>query len=364
MTRRIQKGDSVESLIMGDEPLWNINIPQTDEYLSSYIIKHTNWCNYHWDMKDYRKSVLEYIKKNKPLFNTISKKNNDNFIFREIGNYCRMITLGCPLSDKLNFLIKTKLEELYGSKPVQVVVEGKKVNIQQRIEDKTQELIGLIEEQVDHFLLNLTVGNLYKFDAQSWLVGIGVKAIHTEEIIKRIIPRERELKASLNSDKDLLEGYSFLGRAKIRRYLEFITDLLNACNTIAENKRKPRKKKKISLEKLVSKLKYLVEDPITKIKSIDPRKIISANILITYNTKTERASIFSSKSGLSIKNSSIINFDEQDSSSKHLGDKKYIFDLTRQNRDVSLFYKSIKVKEKPVRDRMNSETLILQAIKL
>ena len=80
MAKRIQKGDSVESIVLGDEPLWNTNIPITDDYLSGYIIKHTNWCNYHWDMRDYRKAVLEYLKnkKNKNMFNTISKKNSDD----------------------------------------------------------------------------------------------------------------------------------------------------------------------------------------------------------------------------------------------------------------------------------------------
>ena len=365
MAKRIQKGDSVESLVMGDEPLWNLNIPQTDEYLDGYIIKHTNWCNYHWDMKDYRKAVLEYLKKKKTLLNSISKKNSDNFIFREIGNYCRMANLGCPLSDKINALISTKLKELGKSGDAKHIEEDiEKVDIQQRIKDKTKDLIDIIEEKVDHFLKNLAKDVPYKFDAHTWLVSIGVKSVHTKEIIKLFSPRKDELEAALNGDKELMEGYSFLGKAKTRKYLEFNTDILNACGVISENKRKPRKKKKVSPEKLVSKLKYMVEDTNTKIKSIDPRKIISANLLVTYNTKTRKACLFSSKSGLSIKGSSIIGFDESDSSSKSLRKESYVFDLTKQNKDVSLTYKSVKSKEKPVKSRINNDILLLQAIKL
>ena len=365
MAKRIQKGDSVDSIVMGDEPMWNINIPLTDDYLSGYIIKHTNWCNYHWDLKDYRKAVLEYLKKNKSLLNSISKKNSDSFIFREIGNYCRMSNLGCPLSDKIKAMITSKLKELNKSGDiVRVDDDVEKVDIQQRIKDKIKDLIEMIEEKVDHFVLSLSKDIPYKFDAQTWLTSIGVKSVHTKEIIKMFTPRKDELEAALNGDRELMEGYTFLGKAKTRKYLEFNTDILNACGVIAENKRKPRKKKKVSPEKLVSKLKYMVEDTNTKIKSIDPRKIISANILVTYNTKTRKACFFSSKTGLSIKGSSIIGFDEANSSSKTLRKESYVFDLTKQNKDVSLTYKSVKSKEKPVKSRINNDVLLLQAIKL
>jgi hypothetical protein len=367
MAKRIQKGDSVESIVMGDEPLWNTNILITDDYLSGYIIKHTNWCNYHWDMRDYRKAVLEYLKnkKNKNMFNTISKKNSDDFIFREIGNYCRMFNLGCPLSDKIIGFMQTKLKMLSSTVDVYQDAEPtEKVDIQQRIRDKTKDLIDTIEEKVDHFVSNLSNDKPYSFDALTWLTSIGVKGVHTAEIIKLFTPRKNELEVALNGDKELMEGYAFLGKAKTRKYLEFNTSILDACNVIAENKRKPRKKKKVSPEKLVSKLKYMVEDPNTKIKSIDPRKIISANILITYNTKTKRASFFSSKAGLSIKGTSIIGFDEPESSSKTLKKEKYIFDLTKQVKDVSSVYKSVKSKEKPAKSRINTDVLLLQAIKL
>jgi len=368
MAKRIQKGDSVESIVMGDEPLWNTNIPLTDEYLSAYIIKHTNWCNYHWDQKNYRKAVLEYLKnkKNKNQFITISKKNGDNFAFREIGNYCRMLSLGCPLTEKIISYIDSKLKDLKSTYDVVEPEESttEKVDIQQRIKDKTKDLIDTIEEKVDHFVQALSVDRPYSFDAVSWLTGIGVKPVHTKEIIKLFTPRKEELEKALNGDKELMEGYAFLGKAKTRKYMEFNVGIINACNTIAENKRKPRKKKKVSPEKLVSKLKYMVEDPATKIKSIDPRKIISANILLTYNTKTKKACLFSSKSGLSIKGSSIIGFDETDSSSKSLRKETYIFNLTKQHKDVSSVYKSVKSKEKPVKSRINTDVLLLQAIKL
>jgi len=365
MAKRIQKGDSVDSIVMGDEPLWNINIAITDDYLSGYIIRHTNWCNYHWDMKDYRKATLEYVKKNKNTHTKLSSKNSDNFIFREIGNYCRMANLGCPLPDAVVKKVKDGISRLLSEKDVKISAEPEiKVDIQQRIKDKTVDLIELVEQRVDKFIENIQQNDNYKFDALSWLQQIGVKAVHTKAIIDIFTPRKDELERALNGDKELMEGYSFLGRAKTRKYMEFNTDIINACGVISENKRKPRKKKKVSPEKLVSKLKYLVEDTNTKIKSIDPRKIISANILITYNTKTKKVCLFNSKSGLSIKGSSIIGFDESESSCKTARKESYIFDLTKQNKDVLSVYKSMKTKEKPVKNRINNDVLLLQAIKL
>lgn len=368
MKRKNTNRVTFESLVNGSEPLWNLNIPLNDEYLSAFIIQHSNWCNYNWDRKDYRKATLEYIKSNKKSKSVLSKltsKNHDSFIFREIGNYCRMASLGCPMSDSIIQKINDGVASLLKESNINLVQNAQpivKVDIQERIKSKTNELLETIELKVDSFIHHITMNDTYPFNALSWLQQIGVKGVHVEQIINTFLPRIKEIETALNGDKDLLEGYSFLGKAKTRKYLEFNTSIVDACKTIALNKRKPRKKKKISPEKVISKLKYMVEDTKLKIKSIDPRKIISCNTLITYNTKTKRASIFKSVAGLSVKGSSIINFDSHNSSSKAIRKENYIFNLTKPTKDVSLAYSSIKAKEKPVKYRINSDTLLLQAI--
>ena len=99
--------------------------------------------------------------------------------------------------------------------------------------------------------------------------------------------------------------------------------------TIANANRKPRKRKEKSPEKLVAKLKYKIEDTKLGIKSIDPTEIIYAESLWVYNTKTRKLGQYQAKvldprkmnrpgTGLMVKGTSIIGYDEETSIQKTL----------------------------------------------
>lgn len=85
--------------------------------------------------------------------------------------------------------------------------------------------------------------------------------------------------------------------------------------------RKPRKKKPVSAEKRVSRMKYQVELPEMNLKSVDPVKLLEAQELWVYNSKYSMLTVYRARNenGLDVKGTTIINFDEDRSVSKKIG---------------------------------------------
>ena len=108
-----------------------------------------------------------------------------------------------------------------------------------------------------------------------------------------------------NADSDLAEGWSYLNMTKLKRlqsYLEVIVNEFSAKGTIK------RKKRKIDPAKVVKNLKYL--EKFSGIgTSVDPQLIVGAKSILLYNTKQKKIALYSSNSGLSVKGSTLQNYD-------------------------------------------------------
>ena len=78
------------------------------------------------------------------------------------------------------------------------------------------------------------------------------------------VKRSEEIKLTIQGkDKDLLEGYSNFTKPELKKLDLFYDNLLKSCTMLQEAAkvvRTPRKKKPVSMEKLVSKVKYKKED--------------------------------------------------------------------------------------------------------
>jgi hypothetical protein len=88
---------------------------------------------------------------------------------------------------------------------------------------------------------------------------------------------------------------------------------------VAKANRTPRKKKPVSQEKLVSKLKYKKEDPTLGIVSQNPVQILGSKELWIYNTKTRKLAHYKAidERGLAVKGTGLENY-SQDSKEKTL----------------------------------------------
>ena len=130
--------------------------------------------------------------------------------------------------------------------------------------------------------------------------------------------------------------------------------------------RKPRKPKAVSKEKLVSKLKYQINDSDLGIASINPVNILDASEVWVYNTKTRKLGVYKKSVlslGLSVGGTSIKEFDTQGSVQKTLrkpADQLKLFKLGNKTKFMKSF-SDIKATEIKLNGRLSDQIIILKA---
>ena len=115
-------------------------------------------------------------------------------------------------------------------------------------------------------------------------------------------------------------------KATLDVFYNFVLKIKTDTERYVENNkpvRKPKKAKAINATRAVSKLNYLDHDPENRIKSIDPSKIIGCKQLWVFNSKTNEMIQYNQedRAGLSVKGTTIQNYDSKSSGSKKLGVK-------------------------------------------
>jgi len=129
----------------------------------------------------------------------------------------------------------------------------------------------------------------------------------------------------------------------------------------ATAQRKPRKKKTLSAERLVKKIKYQVEFPELKLVSVNPEKIIGANELWVYNTKYNRLGVYRAENsirGFSVKGTTLLHFDETESVEKTVRKpKEALANLKKGALKKAL--NSMKTQEKQLKGRIGKDTILL-----
>ena len=176
--------------------------------------------------------------------------------------------------------------------------------------------------------------------------------------------------------EQLKEGYSHINKPHIKTLRIAIQELLAALDFVIESAkatRKPRKAKPKSASKLVEKMKYLKVDTKYKLTSIAPDQIVGANELWVFNIKTRKlgkyvASNIDPKglnrdgSGLSVKGTTIIGFDETNSIQKTLRKPEQQLKEFKDAGKVKLrkFLEEIATTDTKLNGRCNPDTVLLK----
>ena len=196
------------------------------------------------------------------------------------------------------------------------------------------------------------------------------------------MPTPGQLKKMNEHDADmwnqLKEGYGHFKKSDIKLLRTAIEQLLSALDFViasAKANRKPRKSKPKSATKLVEKLKYCKADEKFKVASIPPEDIIKTNELWVFNRKTRKIGKYVAKNidplgqqregtGLSVKGTSIIGFDEQQSIQKTLRKPEEQLRLFKEAGKVKLrkYLEDIKTTDTKLNGRCNPDTVLLKVI--
>jgi hypothetical protein len=199
-------------------------------------------------------------------------------------------------------------------------VEVYRPTIQDRLSERTSEILGEIEGVYDEVHSN----NKVDFKPYDFLVVNNVVQSQLGKYETLFGNRRAELElAQSKKDEQVREGYSNYKTADFKRMITWIDNLLAAVEQyrgVKKATKKARVKKAPSKEKLIAKLKYAKTDTALKIVSINPADILGASELWVYNIKSRKLGkyVAASYQTLSVKGTTIINFDEQKSTSKTL----------------------------------------------
>ena len=285
MAMNTAKRKELVSSLKGSEPELN-----PANYNSSFLTL-LNYYNYNNDDKDKKKWLISHVAKtNKKLATQLLKIDERHF--RYAGILARITDRGGQLEEKHQLFLENRISELAVMKESKKVVVKKEetpsnvISIQDRMDEKAHELAGEIEGAIDDFVLG---GCKSDFSAKNYLLAQQVAAPIAKRIGELFVPTADELREAIaGDDEQLVEGYSNFTKRELKKFLEFVDNIIADCNQMvqtAKANRAPRKRKEVSPTKQVAKFKYLKEFADLNLKSVNPTSIIGSTEVWYYNTK-------------------------------------------------------------------------------
>lgn len=336
------------------EPRWNAKVPP--ERID--IINAFNWYNVERDEKDAAKILGCPVSVAREFTSLAWAKRIQERGFK------------LPVAESATYIdrmLKFK-EATRKNKVVEDAAEPSNViSIQERVKAKADEIIGEMEGLIDDYGIR---GNVSDMNAYQWMVDNNVKPIHANRIIEHFRNNSKEVfLAASGKDKELKERYSLYSKSRLLNLLQTYAGIIKDAEKLASNaskQRKPRKKKPISFDKMVSKIKYKVKDDALKLQSVDPVKIVGAIQLWIYNTKTRKLGVYNAvdESGLRMKGTTIKNFVEDTSISKILRKPEKILHTVTDGGKIQLrkVMEGIKAKPQKLNGRINKDTLLIRVV--
>ena len=348
----------------GTEPKFSVELSQLD------LIKTLSWYAQNKDTKDAQKWACDFLKKKHKLdVSSVIKSQSPTF-----GFICRIISNGGSLSAKDQIWLEntiTKLkDELNAPKEVVVETQPKVVvpNIQDRIREKASECIGELEGQLDELITSSFSANSAPYAIMHTME---IKGVHTKHISDWFKTKRIEFDDVLHTDDaEVKEGYSNFSKPQLKKIIAWCDQVILDCGKIAGEavkSRKPRKRKSKTPEQLVAKISVMEEYKELKLKSVPTKDIIGAMQLWVFNTKNRKLGCYHAidADGLSVKGSSIINFNESKSVQKTLRKPEATMPEIVKGGKVYLrnALDDIRAVESGLTGRLNADIILVRVVK-
>ena len=357
----------------GTEPSWT-NQEEINN-LKIAEIRALNWYNYFCDSKQAKTFVVEYMASiGRPKEEISLVSSSDASIPVQLGWVARMMCMGYEPSDTFkNFFVKefkTVIETAKKTKktkaPVVATTTAPVVSIQDRIREKASDEVGEIEGLVDEFIAG---GCKFAPDMESYLKGKELSAVVQKKMCEVFIKRSKEFEDAMNtSDADIKEGYSNFSKVQLRKIKEFYDAIVTETNRGAEKKptRKTRKVKEKPASVIASKVQYMKDFAELNLKSVLPEKIVGANQVWLYNTKTKLLGMYNADNakGLTIKGTTIQNFNTETSTGKRLRKPEVTVKQVLDGGKIVLkkLLDGLTTKPAELTGRINSDTIVVRVI--
>jgi hypothetical protein len=365
MSNTIKRKQLAERLLGANEP----KLTEGDRYTSSLIIA-LNHYNSENDDKDKQKWFVSYVAQtDKKLAVALLKL--DPHLFRHAGIIARLVMREQPVAEKeLSFLQERTAvltEFTQKPEPVKVVVKDDKpvapvISLQDRIEAKARELAGDFDGAIDDFVLEDK-----SFDAKDLMKRLNASGPVAKIIGSFYVNTVEELNEAIEGkDPQLVEGYSNFKKAKLKKLAALYQSIIDAAGAqvqVAKATRKPRQRKEKPAGVIVAKMKYKKEDTEYAVKSVPASGIVNAQELWVFNSKYRKLQVYRAidPKGLSVKGTSIVGYDPDNSGSKTMRKPEQIsVYATLTKRPLNQAFKSLTTQEQNVNGRINEECILLK----
>ena len=362
----------------GGEPVWDTERARVmdDATFDNHLRKSFYYYNYYFTQKDTKKYVTEWMKNSHEFTKEeirAFERSADRSVPMTVHGLIMAHRVGMPLLPRHIAFIDIEIEKAItrGDANIDedVAVEEKPKalapTIQDRLNEKTAEVIGELEGHYDEFIVN----SKYTFKPYDFLTANNVPQSQLSKYETLFQSRFAELaQAFERADEQLAEAYGHYRAADYKRIMAFIDQILNDIiqyRGVKKATKKVRAPKSVSKEKIVAKLKYAREDKSMRLVSINPVDIVGAQELWVYNTKTRRLGKYvadSLKGPLNVKGTSIIGYDEVKSVTKTLRKpEEKLKEFARATKiELRKFLEAIKATETRLNGRVNAETVLLR----
>ena len=361
-----------------------------DTWDSNQFLRHfhtaMSWYRLESSVKELKPKVINWMSANGYTKDQISafKKTKDNRCGMTVGSIAACLLKGMP-PVRADFNEGRSTAQWLAAEISRIVTEGKddidddavvvevKTNvytpsIQERVRDASMLMTEEIETAIESFQINPEAFDPKAFKVLNVLKAKQAKAAHAR-IIREFYTRNLEelQEAAGTKDEQLKEAYSHLSKVQLKKITAFYQEIVSACEMLAQEakvNRKPKAKKAVPAEKIVSKLKYKKADEPLKLVSINPADILGAKELWIYNTKTRKLGkyIAGEFTDLGVKGTTIIGFDEHKSVQKTLRKPTDQLKEFKAAGKVALrkFLEDINAVDTKMNGRINEETLLLK----
>ena len=351
------------------EPTYEPN--SEDEYQPGRLL---NWYSNNRSSKDAKKYLIEYLERTGLYAEHLPKikSHKESRVHNTMGWIARILTRAGDAPENYKQHLDEHLKQLIDEvQNISVEDSGPpKIGVQERIKRQVMEFSGQIEEQVDLFMENLD----YTFDAFEMVRAENFPAIHTKRLIEHYTKARSELLEAKNKTcPQLVESYAYLGASGLKKFIAFYDNMIKdfekwyeIAKLESRTHRKPRKKKVKSPEVLTKKVKFLEVFDDLSLKSVPPKMIVGAQQLWVYNTKTRFLGVYTCNNphGLTVKGSTLLNFDEKESVCKKVRKPTDVIPkiVTGGKTTCKNTLSKIRAKEKALNGRLNRDTILIKVL--
>jgi chemotaxis regulatin CheY-phosphate phosphatase CheZ len=299
---------------LGDEPLF-LSQP-ADENRKIALARSFTWYGRFYGKKDAKNLLIQYLESvektdtkgaKNPLSKTISKVPEQEFNMT-VCWLARMTLRGLELNqrekvalfdeiERLVKLVTTPTEKTSATSIVVEKVEVAKPTIQDVLREKAKEAAGELEAMFDDFITQgaKAVASFKPIDEVAKKNVVPQHISYITDIWKKKQKHFEEVK--LGKDVQMNQGYQFLTATQLKnvqKFIELVLSDLNSYINVKKAAKKPRAKKAVSVDKIVSKMKYLKQfkDEATKLElvSVHPTKLHGASECFLFDTVKRKLS--------------------------------------------------------------------------